>query len=472
MIVDRYPPVNLFAVVPKLVADFEPELRELDRLLEDDELFERVKKDLSCRRPHSLTRGRHSTPVEVILRLLVVKRLYRWSYEQTEHFVGDSLVLRQFCRLYWEPVPDDTTLLRWAQLIGPQTLERLNARVVELAQSRKVTRGRKLRVDSTVIATTIHHPTDSRLLGDGVRVLSRLLRRARRVLGERTALSRETFRTRTRSVRRLAQQVHRLARRKGEEAAEQLQTAYTRLVGIAQQSCRQAERVRRELTEYPEAAAQRLVHQFTHLLPLVDQAIRQATRRVLEGEAVPAAEKLLSLFEPHTQVVQRHKPGHAVEFGRKLWLDEVDGGLVSRYVVLDQPGQDQPYLAGSLAGHQERFGHPPWLLAGDRGVYSGANERRAQEAGVQRIVLPATGKPSAARRQQERTGWWRRGFRFRAGIEGRISVLRRGFELDRCRDHGEVGMGRWVGWGILAHNLAKIAATVAHRSALQGAQAR
>lgn len=466
MIVDRYPPVNLFAVVPKLVADFEPELRELDRLLEDDELFERVRRDLSCRRPHSLTRGRHSTPVEVILRLLVVKRLYRWSYEQTEHFVGDSLVLRQFCRLYWEPVPDDTTLLRWAQLIGPQTLERLNARVVELAQSRKVTRGRKLRVDSTVIATTIHHPTDSRLLGDGVRVLSRLLRRARRVLGERTALSRETFRTRTRSVRRLAQQVHRLARRKGEEAAEQLQTAYTRLVGIAQQSCRQAERVRRELTEYPEAAAQRLVHQFTPLLPLVDQAIRQATRRVLEGEAVPAAEKLLSLFEPHTQVIQRHKPGHAVEFGRKLWLDEVDGGLVSRYVVLDQPGQDQPYLAGSLAGHQERFGHPPWLLAGDRGVYSVANERLAQEAGVQRIVLPATGKPSAERQRQERSGWWRRGFRFRAGIEGRISVLRRGFELDRCRDHGEAGIGRWVGWGILTHNLAKIAQSVVRRAAL------
>jgi transposase, IS5 family len=207
------------------------------------------------------------------------------------------------------------------------------------------------------------------------------------------------------------------------------------------------------------------VQQFSHFLPLVGQAIQQATRRVLRGEPVPATEKLLSLFEPHTQVIQRHKPGHAVEFGRKLWLDEVDGGLVSRYVVLDQPGQDQPYLAGSLAGHQERFGHPPWLLAGDRGVYSVANEQLAQQAGVQRIVLPATGKPSAARRQQERTGWWRRGFRFRAGIEGRISVLRRGFELDRCRDHGEGGMGRWVGWGILAHNLAKIAQTEARRSA-------
>jgi transposase, IS5 family len=344
--------------------------------------------------------------------------------------------------------------------------------VVARAYSLQVTRGRKLRVDSTVIATTIHHPTDSRLLGDGVRVLSRLLRRAKRVLGEQTALGRQEFRTRTRSVRRLAQQVHRLARRKGEAAAEEMKAVYARLIGIAQQSSQQAERVRAALAERAEGPAQRLGEQFTHFLPLVAQAIAQASRRVLEGESVPAAEKLLSLFEPHTQVIQRHKPGRAVEFGRKLWLDEVDGGLISRYAVLDQPGQDQPYLADSLAGHQERFGHPPWLLAGDRGVYSGANERLAQQAGVQRIVLPATGKPSAARRQQERTGWWRRGFRFRAGIEGRISVRRRGFELDRCRDHGEVGMGRWVGWGILAHNLAKIAATVAHRSALQGAQAR
>src|SRR3954447_18968406 len=237
MIIDRYAPVNLFEIVPQRAMAFEPELRELDRLLEDDGLFERVKADFSRRRPQSRTRGRHSTPVEVLLRMLVVKRLYRWSYEQTEHLVGDSLVLRQFCRLYWEPVPDDTTLVRWAQLIGPQTLEQLNARVVELAHSLQVTRGRKLRVDSTVIATPIHHPTDSRLLGDGVRVLSRLLRRAKRIVGEQPGLSRQAFRTRTRSVRRLAQQVHRLARRKGEEAAEQLKAAYTRLVGIAQQSC-------------------------------------------------------------------------------------------------------------------------------------------------------------------------------------------------------------------------------------------
>jgi transposase-like protein DUF772 len=105
--------------------------------------------------------------------MLVVKRLYGWSYEQTERFVSDSIVLRQFCRLYLEPAPDDTTLIRWANTIGPKTVGSLNERAVELARSLKVTRGRKLRVDSIVVETNIHHPTDSALLGDGVRVLSR-----------------------------------------------------------------------------------------------------------------------------------------------------------------------------------------------------------------------------------------------------------------------------------------------------------
>ena len=125
MIVDRYEPVNLFALIPTRYATLEPHLQELDRLLDDDAIFQRVKRDLTQRYPQSLTKGRHSTPVEVILRMLVVKRVYQWSYEATEHFVFDSLVLRQFCRIYWKDVPDDTTLNRWANLITPQTVERL-----------------------------------------------------------------------------------------------------------------------------------------------------------------------------------------------------------------------------------------------------------------------------------------------------------------------------------------------------------
>lgn len=463
MIVDRHEPVNLFALIPERYAHFEPQLQELDRLLDDDAIFQRVKGDLAKRHPHSLTKGRHSTPVEVVLRMLVLKRLYRWSYEATEHFVFDSLLLRQFCRIYWEDVPDDTTLNRWAKLITPATLEAIHERVVQLAREQKVTRGRKLRVDSTVVETTIHHPTDSSLLADGVRVLGRFLRRAKGVLGTGTTLGTEVFRAHTRSVRRLTQQLHRIARRKGEEAAEELTQAYRRLIRVTEQTRAQALQVVAALTEHTDRSAARLTTELKRFLPLVEQVLRQTERRVLRGEQVPAKEKLVSLFESHTQIIKRQKPGKTVEFGRKVWIEEVEGGIVSGYRVLDEPGPDDRYVAQSLADHQERFEHPPWLLTGDRGVSSPTNEELAHKAGVKRVVFPAKGKASQQRKQQEHERWFRRGFRFRAGIEGRISVLQRCYELDRCRDHGEDGMDRWVGWGIITANLTTIARTVARR---------
>jgi transposase, IS5 family len=467
MIVDRYDPINLFELVPKLKMEFEPELAQLDQLLDDDELFKLLKADLLKRYPNSGRLGRHSTPAEVILRMLVVKRLYGWSYEQTERFVSDSIVLRQFCRLYLQAAPDDTTLIRWANQIGSKTLTALNDRVVELARSLKVTRGRKLRVDAMVVETNVHHPTDSALLGDGVRVLSRLIRRARKVLPseEIDRLGKEIFRTRNRSVRRTAQRLHRIARRKGEKAKEELKEAYQKLIGITQASRAQAGRVVEALRESAEGGARRLQEHFEHFLPLVDQGIAQASRRVLDGEQLPATEKLLSLFEEHTQIITRHKAGKPREFGRKVVLDEVDGGIISRYEVLAESGSERSQLPESLLAHQEHFGRAPDLLAGDRGLYSSENEKEAQEAGLKRVVLPKSGRLSEDRQRHEKQGWFKRGFRFRAGIEGRISVLNRAFGLDLCLDHGEEGMGRWVGWGILTHNLRQIARTQVARQA-------
>ena len=297
--------MNLFEqLVPKLKLGFEPELAQLDRLLDDDVLFERVKADLCRRYPNSARLGRHSTPVEVILRMLVVKRLYNFSYEQTEHFVSDSIVLRQFCRLYLEPAPDDTTLIRWANTIGPETVASLNDQAVELARSLKVTRGRKLRVDSTVVETNVHPPTDSRLLGDGVRVVSRLLRRAREALGERAAyLGKGAFRTRNRSVRRLTKELHRIALRKGEKAAEELKEAYEKLVRVTRSSLTQAKRVGRALRERADERSRRLADKLEHYVPLIERGIDQAVRRVLNEEQVPAQEKVLSLFEDHTMII-------------------------------------------------------------------------------------------------------------------------------------------------------------------------
>src|SRR5215210_4304308 len=247
MLRDRYTPVDLFALAPALSLTFEPVLARLDVLLDDDVLFGAVRDDLARRYPRTRMIGRPSTPVEVILRMLIVRRLYGWSYAETEQFVGDSLVLRQFCRLGVERAPDDTTLLRWAALIRPATLDALLDHVVALARALKVTRGRKLRVDSTVVQTPIHYPTDSGLLLDSVRTLGRLIRRARSTVAQRLAGVRDAFRTRTRSARRQVQQIHWATRRKGAAAVAAQQAAYDRLCRVARQVERQAARVAQAL---------------------------------------------------------------------------------------------------------------------------------------------------------------------------------------------------------------------------------
>jgi transposase, IS5 family len=332
MLRDRVASVDLFALVPALQLRFEPELAELDRLLEDDELFQHLKIDLSRRRPHTTETGRPSTPVEVILRLLVVQHLYDWSYAQTEHFVGDSLVLRQFCRLGFQPVPHHTTLMRWSNLLQPETMHRLLDRVTELARSLKGTRGRKLRIDSTVVATAIHYPTDSTLLFDGVRVLGRLVRQAATAL---SGTARRLGMRRTRLAKHLVRRIEATAALRA-TAADRVQRPklYRRLLAVAQASVNDAHHIQQWLSGWSDPAAQRLELAIKRTTPLVQQVIAQTERRVLQGETVPASAKLVSLFEPHTAIVRRGKAHLPAEFGRKIVLDEVDGGLITRYAVM------------------------------------------------------------------------------------------------------------------------------------------
>jgi transposase, IS5 family len=462
MIVDRYDPVNLFELVPKLKLEMEPELARLDVLLDDDELFSLVRADLLRRYPNSGRLGHHSTPVEVILRMLLVKRLYGWSYEQTERFVCDSIGLRQFCRLYLENAPDDTTLIRWANTIGVQTLAALNDRAVQLARSLKVTRGRKLRIDATVVETNIHYPTDDALIADGVRVISQLLRRAKELIPESVyqAASAEPFRNRTRSAKRLAYKISKMALRRTQEAKASYWAAYQRLIKVARSSIKRAERVR-SMLEVQMPSAGKLSEEISHFAQLLEWAVWQTNRRVFEGEQVSAVEKLLSIFEEHTAIIRRGKAHKQTEFGRKVWLSEVDGGIVSGFWILEGNSGDEAQLEPTLEDHLRLFGRAPELVAADRNVHSKENERVAKEMGVKKVCLPKAGKKSAEREEHERQRWYKRARRFRAGIEGRISVMKRREYLGRCRDRGEEGFGRWVGWGMLTANLGTIAQTLA-----------
>jgi len=230
MIKERHVQKNLFEtlVLPAAMV-MDPELEAIDALLDEDpSLLEEVKAALAQRRPHSKRLGRPSSPVEVVFRMLLLKHLYGWSYEETERNVRDSLVLRRFCRVYFERVPDDTVLIRWACYLPDHVLKGIHQKIVQLARKRWVTTGRKLRVDTTVVETDIHYPTDSRLLLDGVRVLARICRKVRHA-GLATGKLVRQF---TRSARDKAYRIGKYARTGEDATREPFQKAYKELIDI------------------------------------------------------------------------------------------------------------------------------------------------------------------------------------------------------------------------------------------------
>jgi IS5 family transposase len=465
MLLDRYESdPEFWAIIEHLAIEMEPELAQIDSILEDDGLFQLIRDDLAGRRPHTLETGRHSTPVEVGLRMLAVKRLYRFTYRETEWHVGDSLVLRWFCRVYFNAVPDHTTLNRFAGDIKPETLHAFNERVTAIAADLKVTRGRKLRTDGTVVETHIAYPSDSKLLADGVRVLSRCLKRAQTMVQKPIQMAKETFRDRTRSARKQARRIATYARQRSKSAKAGMKKAYQRLIKITRASVQQAQVVVEVLQVQSDQASASLLEHLEAFIPRVEQAVDQTARRVFVEESVPASEKIVSLFEPHTAVIRRGKAGKETEFGHKVWLNEVDGGIVSRWEVLEGNPPDADQWKPAIDDHIGQFGRPPHQVSGDRGVYSPDNEAYARRQGISRVILPQPGRKTEERQRYEAQGWFKRGRRFHAGIEGRISVGKRKHGLDRCLDHGEDGFDKWVGWGIIAGNLAVMGRSLAAKA--------
>src|SRR6266480_3326615 len=309
MLVDCYTREDVFAQVPKLAHEIDPVLRKLDGLLDDDTLYQQVRADFGKRYRSTLVHGRHSTPVEVLLRMLILKHLYQWSDKECEGRVADSLVLRWFCRVAFHEVPDASTLWRWEQTLRAETVHVLNDRVVQLARQARVTKGRKLRLDATCVQTNIHHPTDSGWLVDSVRVLSRFVQRAKGLIQDQVSNVQQLCRSRLHTARQVAQTLHRQLRRKGEDKEAQQKDLYQKLIQSAEQMVQQSKRVIAALSERTEQQAKRLLKEAQQVLPLVERVIVQTRTRVLEGKKVASEKKVLSLFEPHTRAIPRHKGG-------------------------------------------------------------------------------------------------------------------------------------------------------------------
>jgi IS5 family transposase len=459
MLVEHHPIDKRFEELLGYIPELSPALRRIDEYLGDEKLYQLIRGDLAKRYPKTKETGRNSTPVDVVLRMLVVKRVYGYSYEETERVVRDSLSLRAFCRVYLQIVPDDTTLIRWANLIQPKTLETFNQRVVQLAVERKVTKGRKLRTDGTVVETNIRPPSDSRLLADSVRVLTRTILRGQAVLRTAGQKIQSGFEDGTQRAKQLARQIGESLRSKKEAAQNAGKQVYQELLSLAQQTMAWAEQTQQQLKKRSEQRAKRLAETLAHFVPLAQQVIQQTTRRILQGQQVPAAEKIVSLFEEHTNIICRGKESHPVEYGHKVWLNEVEGGLVSHYRILEGNPSDEQQWKPSLKAHLKTFHQPPQQASGDRGLFSEPNEQLAHDLAVKHVILPKRGFRSKARLKHEHKTWFVKGRHWHAGVEGRISILKRAHDLGRCLAHGLTGFHCWVGWGVIAGNLAVLGRT-------------
>lgn len=433
------------------------DLRRIDELLDDDEVLEVIARGLEARWPASRRRGRAGTPAEVVLRMLVLKHLYGLSYADLEREVRANLVYRAFARIGCERVPDEKTILKIAKALGPEVIATLHQRVVGLAVSAGVATGRRMRIDTTVVETNVHYPTDSSLLIDGVRVLARTATRIVEAIGA----GRHHVRNRLRSVWRRGLEITRAARSVKTQAA--LQRSYRRLMAAGRATIREAKTMSRRARQYVKrvdlwqrSELDALQRDLAATMPLMQRVLDQTQRRVFGGDT-HVAEKVLSIFEPHTEAIRKGKIAKPTEFGKLVTVQEAEHQIVTAYAVHDRRPADVTLWVPALALHEVTFGHAPDLAVADRGFTSAINERAAIARGVRHVVLPVCGARSPDRRAFERQRWFRRGQRWRVGCEGRISVLKRRFGLRRCLYHGHDGAERWVGLGVIANNLVAIA---------------
>src|SRR5215467_2424651 len=354
---------------------WEPWMRVVDELLEDAELLDAVYEAQGKRHKKSRVRGRQQTPAEVALRMLILKHVRNWSYETLEREVRANVVYRSFCRIGMEKVPDAKTLVRLGQVIGAKTIAELHDRIVALAQERGVIQGRRMRVDTTVVETNIHYPTDSGLLSDGARVLTRTMKK---IAGKAGGLKRKV-RDRTRSVRKRVIAIALAVRHKGMDGERKRQREYRQLLRLTRQILNDSQRVLEEVKRLParrRRAVQGLRERLETMADQVRRVVRQTKARVLQG-ITQLPDKLLSLFETHTEIVRKGKAAKPNEFGNIVALQEAENQIITHYEVFEKQSSDQHLLLPAI-----KLGRVPGWVAADAGFYSRTNEEQAKVLGV------------------------------------------------------------------------------------------
>ena len=443
----------------------EPLLEAISDFLDDQrDVIECIRRDLvrGLKQPGS---GRNGLTATQVLRSLVLMRLKNWDYRELRERIADGLTLRQFTDFYCAPVPKHDAFQRGFIRLTPQTLKAVNDLVVRAAVELGLEDGAKLRVDTTVVQTDIHHPTDNTLLWDVVRVVTRLVRRLAKALELRRI---KGFCDRTRSARRRMYEIQRMTTR---QRHEQQTRTYRVLIDIAEEVVGNAraglERTRtmRGKDMLADMAIEELRRQIEHFCGLGDRVIDQARRRVLDRRAGRhRREDLFHLRAPY-RPDQARQGAHAGRVRPQSLPRRKRAGLITQYEVLKGNPPDEVHVASSLQRHRQAFGRAPELYGSDRGFFSEQNLASCKHAGVKLVCIPQRGgKRTPQREAYESSAAFKNGQRFRAGIEGRISVLFRGRGMKRCLAEGRDRFELWVGAAVLANNLMRIAALLTTRS--------
>ena len=436
-----------------LITMFKPskKFRKMSTILDTNPvILKAVHEDLT---EGSTDSGSHGMSAERVLRCAVLKQYKQYSYRELWERLKDGVSLRWFTRFYSDPIAHYTTLQKSIKSIKGETWTLINEVLVLYAQERKLDRGKSVRVDTTVVGTNIAYPLDSRLLWDSIRVLTRIMVRSRRAIpGIHFA-----FAKRTRRAKKLC---YRIVMAKGPKAKDNRRRFYKDLIKIANEVFVMGGRCLKEMSKHPQSETRSLYEQLDYYLTLSAVAIEQCERRVLKGEKVPASEKIVSIFEEHTDIIKRGKSQSPTEFGHKVLITTAKSGLITQYQVFQGNPDDAHMIPDILANHQNQYGQAPKSLCGDRRFFSSDNEKKAYQAGVEKVSICKPGYRSKDRKQIEKERWFKTLQRFRAGIEGIISALMRSYGLKRCLWKGWQAFQSYVGLSVVTFNLQKIAALI------------
>ncbi len=428
----------------KVAQDYRAKYEAISRLLDDNpRLLTLAHRDWS-RLLSTSAKGRQGYTSEQLLRALIVMFLEGGSYRDTVVRIDTSEFLQHFVRLGVGPTMDFTFLNKAFGAFSGGTLETMNHILGQYALEQEKISGDKQRMDTTVYETNIHYPTDSSLLWDSFRTLARLLRCIQKELPQLNL----QHRYHDKKAKKRATFIARNASGKSKRAQRKVKLQYRELI----QSVRWIHRVGREVLQQSHQAGYD-VAALSHYLPLVAQIIHQAHQRVIEGHRLGPDEKLYSLFEEHTELIQRGKAAKPIEFGHKVLLAQTGEKFIHHYRVMPHRIEDKDLLEPAVEAHRELFGCYPDLLSADKGFYQSMQQLVQLEDKIATVSIAKKGRRAQTEYERETSEEFLAGQRFRAGSEGSISVLKRAFKLGRCFFKGFKNFAASVGLAVLCHNL-------------------